>query len=145
MAALEYVQGENCLEGSAPFRFWLSRNSVGMDLLEKAKCGAKAREGEVELHQNAAQLVKELNEELLPALKPNALTRAELDRLSEWVARAANVTNDKKPSLGPARQALQLAMGATMHDKLKDVVDSALRGIVCHAVTEATHALRNNG
>ena len=36
-------------------------------------------------------------------------------------------------------------MGATIHDKLKDVVDSALRGTVCHAVTEATRALRSNG
>ncbi len=146
-AALGYVEGSASLEerGPAPCtgcpcRYWLTDRPTGMDLLEKAQRGAKTRAGEVELQEKAETLLEELNTELLPSLQPDALTAAFFDRLSDWHSRAVNLTTAKMTRLSPAMQALKGAIGMTIFDKLKDVVDEALKGIVHHAVAEATRA-----
>ncbi len=135
-----FADGNSAAE-RGPFSFWLMHRSTGQRLLQEAKVGALTRSRELACHEQTEKLLQELHEELLPELKPDALTSSVLDRISNWHASAVAVPTGQ----GPGRQALQTAIGKTLVPKLNEVVEAALTERMQRACKEAMRALQHGG
>ncbi len=139
-AVQSFEEGENP-EKRGPFSYWLIHQPAGQDLLQKARKGAAARRGELELHEQADKLLQELNNELLPELKPHALTSSLLDRFHNWHASAGAILTRKSPGW----QGLNAAMGETFFPKLNEVAEAAVKERMQRACKEAMQALQHGG